>query len=231
MSPTPSRPSTARSLPPVDLLGLRDGLDDAERARLEAIEEHLQTEVRPHLAPYWDAEEFPFDLLPGLAGLGLGGLLTDGSSALFQHLVHAEIARVDLSLSALVGIHNELNLGMIVALGSDEHRARWQGPLERFEAIGAFCLQAVSRRVVMVTAVERARLGMTTMTIFDGSGRQSRERRRRARRRASDGKPRVRISVSSSALWRGNMAMALPRSSTRGRSIFSTYGISDGVSG
>ncbi|WP_343282207.1 acyl-CoA dehydrogenase family protein [Micrococcus sp. 2A] len=136
---SPATPSPS-ALPHVDLLRLRDGLDEAERARLEAIEEHLQTQVRPRLAPYWDAEEFPFDLLPGLAELGLGRLLTDGSSALFQHLVHAEIARVDLSLSALVGIHNELNLGMIVQLGSDEQKARWQGPLERFEAIGAFCL-------------------------------------------------------------------------------------------
>lgn len=127
-------------LPHVDLLRLRDRLDPAERARLEEIEEHLQTAVRPRLAPYWDAEEFAFDLLPGLAGLGLGRLVLDGSSSLFQQLVHAEIARVDLSLSALVGIHNELNLGMIAHLGSDAHRDRWQARLESFESLGAFCL-------------------------------------------------------------------------------------------
>ncbi|MBF6505909.1 acyl-CoA dehydrogenase family protein, partial [Nocardia farcinica] len=104
------------------------------------IEDHLQTRVRPHLTRYWDAEEFAFDLLPGLAELGLGRLVLDGSSSLFQQLVHAEIARVDLSLSALVGIHNELNLGMIAGLGSERQKATWQGRLESFDALGAFCL-------------------------------------------------------------------------------------------
>ncbi|HAN85069.1 MAG TPA: acyl-CoA dehydrogenase, partial [Micrococcus luteus] len=93
-----------------------------------------------HLTRYWDAEEFAFDLLPGLAELGLGRLVLDGSSSLFQQLVHAEIARVDLSLSALVGIHNELNLGMIAGLGSERQKATWQGRLESFDALGAFCL-------------------------------------------------------------------------------------------
>ena len=54
--------------------------------------------------------------------------------------MHAEIARVDLSLSALVGIHNELNLGMIAGLGSERQKATWQGRLESFDALGAFCL-------------------------------------------------------------------------------------------
>ena len=119
---------------------LRDRLEPAERARLDAIEDHLQTRVRPHLTRYWDAEEFAFDLLPGLAELGLGRLVLDGSSSLFQQLVHAEIARGDLSLSALVGIHNELNLGMIAGLGSERQKATWQGRLESFDALGAFCL-------------------------------------------------------------------------------------------
>ena len=44
----------------MDLLRLRDRLEPAERARLDAIEDHLQTRVRPHLTRYWDAEEFAF---------------------------------------------------------------------------------------------------------------------------------------------------------------------------
>ena len=138
--PASGAPAVTPGLPHVDLLRLRDRLEPAERARLDAIEDHLQTRVRPHLTRYWDAEEFAFDLLPGLAELGLGRLVLDGSSSLFQQLVHAEIARVDLSLSALVGIHNELNLGMIAGLGSERQKATWQGRLESFDALGAFCL-------------------------------------------------------------------------------------------
>ncbi|RYD00912.1 acyl-CoA dehydrogenase, partial [Micrococcus sp. MS-ASIII-49] len=99
--PATGAPAVPPGLPHVDLLRLRDRLEPVERARLDAIEDHLQTRVRPHLTRYWDAEEFAFDLLPGLAELGLGRLVLDGSSSLFQQLVHAEIARVDLSLSAL----------------------------------------------------------------------------------------------------------------------------------
>ena len=138
--PASGAPAVTPGLPHVDLLRLRDRLEPVERARLDAIEDHLQTRVRPHLTRYWDAEEFAFDLLPGLAELGLGRLVLDGSSSLFQQLVHAEIARVDLSLSALVGIHNELNLGMIAGLGSERQKATWQGRLESFDALGAFCL-------------------------------------------------------------------------------------------
>lgn len=70
--PASGAPAVAPGLPHVDLLRLRDRLESAERARLDAIEDHLQTRVRPHLTRYWDAEEFAFDLLPGLAELGLG---------------------------------------------------------------------------------------------------------------------------------------------------------------
>ena len=36
-----------------------------------------------------------------------------------------EVARADVSLSALVGIHNELIVGMIDQLGSEEQKQRW----------------------------------------------------------------------------------------------------------
>lgn len=135
----PGRPG-ATALPEVDLLGLADRLPEPERARLERIREHLQSVVRPQVVEYWNQEEFAFDLLPGLAELGLGRLQLDGSSRLFTGLVHAELARADVSLSALVGIHNELIVGMIHELGSPEQKAQWLPRLEQFQAIGAFAL-------------------------------------------------------------------------------------------
>lgn len=131
---------TAADLPSPDLLDLRAELSAEERSRLEQIEEHLQTVVRPAVIEPWTRDEFVPDLLPGLGALGLGRIFTDGSSALFQGLVHAAIARVDLSLSALVGIHNELIVGTIAHLGSEEQKRQWLPKLEALEAIGAFCL-------------------------------------------------------------------------------------------
>lgn len=130
----------APALPTADLLDVASLLSEPERSRLTEIREHLQTVVRPESIPFWNVEEFPLHLLPALADLGLGRLQLDGSSPLFRGLVHAEIARADVSVSALVGIHNELIVGMIHDLGSDQQRERWLPRLERFEAIGGFAL-------------------------------------------------------------------------------------------
>ena len=84
------------------------------------IREFLQSRVRAQSIDYWNREEFPFGLLAEMGKRGLGGLQTDGTSRLFKGLMYVEVARADVSLSALVGIHNELIVGMIHELGSEE---------------------------------------------------------------------------------------------------------------
>ena len=54
--------------------------------------------------------------------------------------MYVEVARADVSLSALVGIHNELIVGMIDELGSEEQKARWLPGLTAFTQLGAFAL-------------------------------------------------------------------------------------------
>ncbi|MDO5492390.1 MAG: acyl-CoA dehydrogenase family protein [Nesterenkonia sp.] len=127
-------------LPHVDLFDLRSRLDAAERTRLETIETHLEEHVRRQTIEPWNREEFAPELLPGLGALGLGEVFTDGSSLLFQGLAHAALARCDLSISALIGIHNELNVGTIEHLGSEAQRERWLPRMKRLESLGAFCL-------------------------------------------------------------------------------------------
>lgn len=131
---------TAPPFPDADLMRVTDLLSPDERARLAGIRAVLQEDIRPLTAAFWNREEFPFGLLPRLAALGLGRLQTDGSSRLFTGLAYMEVARADVSLSALVGIHNELVVGMINDLGSEEQKARWLPDLESFTALGAFAL-------------------------------------------------------------------------------------------
>jgi glutaryl-CoA dehydrogenase len=71
---------------------------------------------------------------------GLGALQVDGTSKLFKGLMYVEVARADVSLSALVGIHNELIVGMIDQLGSDEQKRRWLPGLTALTQLGAFAL-------------------------------------------------------------------------------------------
>ncbi|MFJ6537243.1 acyl-CoA dehydrogenase family protein [Paenarthrobacter sp. NPDC091711] len=135
--------ASERVLPPypeADLMHVIDLLPSEERTRYLEIREFLQTRIRAASIEYWNREEFPFGLLADMAKFGLGGLQTDGSSKLFKGLMYTEVARADVSLSALVGIHNELIVGMIDELGSPEQKRKWLPGLEAFTQLGAFAL-------------------------------------------------------------------------------------------
>jgi len=119
---------------------IADLLPAPERERYFEIRHFLQTSVRQASIGYWNREEFPHGLLADMGRHGLGGLQTDGSSTLFKGLMYVEVARADVSLSALVGIHNELIVGMINHLGSDEQKATWLPGLTSFSKLGAFAL-------------------------------------------------------------------------------------------
>src|SRR5699024_4397898 len=146
---TPSTPPAAEradhtdnadTSPAVNFLDAARHLSSDERQRLLATDRSLQQTLRAASIDPWNREEFPHQLLPALADLGLGETYLDGSSQLFQGMVHACAARADVSMSALLGIHNELIVGTIAELGSDEHRQTWLPRLRRLQALGAFCL-------------------------------------------------------------------------------------------
>lgn len=142
-APGPEAGEHGQPLPPfpdADLLYIADLLPADERKRYMEIREFLQSRVRAQSIDYWNREEFPFGLLAEMGKRGLGGLQTDGTSRLFKGLMYVEVARADVSLSALVGIHNELIVGMIHALGSEEQKRRWLPGLTAFTQLGAFAL-------------------------------------------------------------------------------------------
>ncbi|AWB83711.1 acyl-CoA dehydrogenase family protein [Corynebacterium liangguodongii] len=126
--------------PDADILAVAGRLEPSERTRLREIHEFLQSEIAPVTGPYWDAEEFPFDLLPKLASEGLGEVELGQTSRLFRGLVYAELTRADVSVSAFVGIHNELIVGMLNELGSEEQKKTWLPGLRTFDKAGCFAL-------------------------------------------------------------------------------------------
>lgn len=132
--------ATQPPFPDADLMYIVDLLPPDEQLRYQEVREFLQSRIRAASIDYWNREEFPFGLLAELGKYGLGGLQTDGTSKLFKGLMYVEVARADVSLSALVGIHNELIVGMIDELGSEEQKARWLPGLTAFTQLGAFAL-------------------------------------------------------------------------------------------
>lgn len=144
VSNAPAKPYAASldgiAFPDADIYHIADQLSAEERVRFDGIREFLQAEIRPVVGPFWDREEFPFELLPRLAAHGLGELELSGASRLLRGLVYAEVTRADVSLSALVGIHNELVVDLINQLGSPEQKQRWLPGLRKFEDLGCFAL-------------------------------------------------------------------------------------------
>lgn len=123
-----------------DLLGVRRRLSAVESEQLSVVDAGIESRIATRALDAWNRDAFAPELLPDLVELGFGDLALSGATHLYQGLAHAALARADLSLSALVGIHNELIIGMIASFGSEEQRDTWLPRLRSLQALGAFCM-------------------------------------------------------------------------------------------
>lgn len=141
------KPSRKKALPKVDgdFYDIETVLDDADRTILLAVRKFMIEEVHPIANDLWLRGEFPFELVPKFAKLGLAGLPYQGfgcpgRSFLLEGLVAQEIARVDVSLCTFLGVQSGLAMGSIHLCGSEAQKAFWLPKLRTFEKIGAFGL-------------------------------------------------------------------------------------------
>jgi glutaryl-CoA dehydrogenase len=124
---------------------LDERLSDQERAIRDKVRAFGEQDVLPVINDYWERAEFPFEIVPKLAALGVAGTTIQGHgcpgmSRLAAGIVSRELARVDGSLNTFFGVHSGLAMGTIAQLGSDEQKARWLPAMARLELIGAFAL-------------------------------------------------------------------------------------------
>ncbi len=121
-------------------------LSDDQVLLRRSVREFAETEIRPHVRAWDEAQAFPADLLPKLAALGLMGIQfpTDlggaGMSAVDYCICIEELARVDPSVSLSVAAHNGLGAAHIAMFGSGAQRARFLPPLARGEKLAAWGL-------------------------------------------------------------------------------------------
>jgi glutaryl-CoA dehydrogenase len=128
-----------------DFYQLEDRLTGEERALRDKVRAFSDAEIIPVINQYWEAAQFPFDLVPKLAALGISGYTIEGygcpgMSRLAAGLVSAEVARGDGSINTFLGVHSGLAMGTIAMLGSDEQRQRWLPAMARLDQVGAFAL-------------------------------------------------------------------------------------------
>src|ERR1043165_626839 len=128
-----------------DFYLLDERLTDEERAIRDRLRAFCDREVTPVINGYWERAEFPFELVPKIAELGLaGGTVRDygcpGMSATAAGLVSMEWARCDGSVGTFFGVHSNLAMQSIAMLGSEEQKQRWLPRMAGLDAIGAFAL-------------------------------------------------------------------------------------------
>jgi alkylation response protein AidB-like acyl-CoA dehydrogenase len=131
--------------PDGDFYQVIECLNDAERDTLKQVRAFMEANVAPVITKYWAEDSFPFEVLPGLrdlriGGLGYSGYGCKGGSTLLTGFVMMEMARVDASFATFFGVHNGLAIGSIYLGGSEEQRKKWLPPMARLEKIGAFGL-------------------------------------------------------------------------------------------
>src|SRR5438128_3660358 len=131
--------------PNSDFYQLAETLPAEELAVVKQVRAFMETKVAPIITKYWVEDAFPFELLPaikelGIGGVGLKGYGCRGGSSLLAGLVAMELARVDASIATFFGVHSGLAMSSIYFGGSEEQKQKWLPPMARFEKIGCFGL-------------------------------------------------------------------------------------------
>src|SRR5262245_54667936 len=115
---TPREKASPKPLPAPnsDFYEFAATLPAEELAILKKVRAFMDTKVAPIINKYWVEDAFPFELLPGVKELNIGGLGTQGygcagGSQMLVGLIGIEMARVDPSIATFFGVHNFLSMG------------------------------------------------------------------------------------------------------------------------
>jgi alkylation response protein AidB-like acyl-CoA dehydrogenase len=125
-------------------------LTDDQALLRRTVREFAESELRPHVMEWDEAQHFPIELLPKLADLGLTGIQFDeayggaGMSAVDYCICIEELARVDPSISLSIAAHNGLCSAHINMFGTEAQKRRWLVPLAQGRMLGAWGLTEAS---------------------------------------------------------------------------------------
>ena len=131
--------------PDSDFYMIHDLLSESERELLLKVRTFMEGSVAPVINQFWEADAFPFDLLPairdlGIVGVGFDGYGCPGGGTLLDGFIAMELARVDSSIATFYGVHSGLAMGSIYLGGSEEQKQKWLPPMARLEKVGCFGL-------------------------------------------------------------------------------------------
>src|SRR4249920_969525 len=139
-------------------------LSDEQELLRSSIREFAESELRPHVMEWDEAQQFPSELLARFADLGLMGIQFPEAyggaamSAVDYCICIEELARVDPSVCLSIAAHNGLGAAHIAMFGTEEQKQQYLVPLAKGTQLAAWGLteaSAGSDAASMRTAVVR----------------------------------------------------------------------------
>ncbi len=121
-------------------------LNDDQTMIRQMVRGFAEEKIRPGVARRDENEEFIAELLPGLAELGLLGMVTpeayggSGLDDLSYAIAIEELARVCPSTAVTVSVTNSVCQEPILRFGTEEQKRRFLPRLAKGEHLGGFCL-------------------------------------------------------------------------------------------
>src|SRR5204862_4545588 len=112
----------------------------------DTVHDFVRSRIVPNASAWSDKGEFPLDLVPELAALGLTGLAVPHEyggaelDVLTIALVMEELGAGDGSIALTIAAHNSLCIGHLLIAANNEQKRRWLPPLARGEYLGAWAL-------------------------------------------------------------------------------------------
>ncbi|EJD5783369.1 acyl-CoA dehydrogenase family protein [Staphylococcus pseudintermedius] len=145
---TTDKKNTLKQLYPEDILSIAKDLTDGEVALLQQLNDLLESKYRQDINQHWVDATVPEDYFQDIGNLNYftNPLLYQGSeeaktpSQLFQFFMSYTIARFDVSLATLLGVHQGLGHNTFLFGGSSEQVAKYVPKLQSHELRTCFAL-------------------------------------------------------------------------------------------
>lgn len=121
-------------------------LNEEQQQIKYSVREFAESEIKPHVMEWDEAQHFPVELRPQLAELGLLGVIFPeeyggaGMGYVEYATIIEELGRVDGSVGLSVAAHNSLCSNHIYMFGTEEQKRKYLVPLAQGESFGAWGL-------------------------------------------------------------------------------------------
>jgi glutaryl-CoA dehydrogenase len=130
----------------LDTLSALDAhLSEEERMIRDSVRRFVRARYLPRAAELFEKEQFPMDLIPelaelGLLGAGITGYGCAGMSAVQYGLVLQELEYGDSALRSFVSLHGSLAMYSIYAYGSEQQKQKYLPEMAQAKLLGCFGL-------------------------------------------------------------------------------------------